>query len=154
MGNAIVIGLRQGLIDAGVPVHYETELRELLVEDGRVLHDRLARMRVDEEDILEAAEKVEGFIAGETRESFRSNDEKVYAVIRGLEIIGEAAKHIPEDVRQQYQEIPWRSMSGMRDVLIHHYFGIDVDHIWTTVSRDLPPLRHSIRAMIDSETKP
>jgi Uncharacterized conserved protein len=102
-------------------------------------------------DILEAALKAERFVAGVNFEEFRSNDEKVYAVIRALEVIGEAAKNVPAQMRKQYSAIPWRIVAGMRDKLIHGYFGVDLERVWGTVHDDLPPLVETIRVMLAEE---
>ena len=65
----------------------------------------------------------------------------VYACIRALEIIGEAVKHIPEEVRQKYPQIPWKKISGMRDMLIHDYFGIDTVVVWKTIKERIPEIK-------------
>ena len=70
------------------------------------------------------------------------NDRKtVYAVIRALEIIGEATKNIPSTVKGRYREIPWKDMAGMRDKMIHGYFGVDLKRVWSTVKEDIPNLK-------------
>jgi len=74
-------------------------------------------------DIQEALEKVESFTAGLDFESFAKDDKTTFAVIRALEIIGEAARKIPKSVRSRYADVPWQDMTGMRDKLIHDYFG-------------------------------
>ena len=95
-------------------------------------------------DILTYAEKAEIFTANINLETFQSNEEKVFAVIRALEVIGEAAKHIPTSVRRHYPQIPWKKIVGMRNVVIHGYFGVDTEVIWRTVQDDLPPLRRIV----------
>jgi len=90
------------------------------------------------------AQKAIRFIDNLTLEQFEADEQVQYAVVRALEIIGEASKKIPDDVRQQYPEIPWRSMSGMRDKLVHDYFGVDVYVIWRTVKEDLPSMLHRL----------
>ena len=100
------------------------------------------------EDILDALIKVKKFIEGMTCDQFSVDDKTIFAVIRGLEIIGEATKHIPEQVRESYPELPWREMAGIRDKLIHDYFGVNIKVVWKTATEDLPKLEPKIRLII------
>lgn len=104
-------------------------------------------------DIVDAIEKALEFVERVDFQEFDANAEKVFAVIRALEIIGEAARHIPADVRNTYPDIPWADMIGMRNVVIHEYFGVDNDVIWRTIQEDLPPLRKSIVAILEDMPK-
>jgi uncharacterized protein with HEPN domain len=99
-------------------------------------------------DMLDAARKAEKFVQGCTFEQFSSNDEKVFAVIRALEIIGEASKRIPAHVRRVNPELPWKEIAGMRDKLIHGYFGVNLQRVWDTIRQDLPVLRRGLEKMI------
>jgi uncharacterized protein with HEPN domain len=99
-------------------------------------------------DMLEAARKAERFVAGVDFEGFASNDEKVLAVIQTLQIIGEAARRIPKSVRTRYPTIPWREVIGMRDKLVHDYFGVNLKRVWQTVQDDLPSLRATVEQML------
>lgn len=92
-------------------------------------------------DILTHTQKAQQFVAGIDFETFRANEEKVFAVIRALEVIGEAAKHLPPSLRRRYPQIPWKNVIGMRNALIHGYFGVDVEVLWKTVHESLPLLR-------------
>ena len=92
-------------------------------------------------DIIEAITAIETFIAGQTFKQFGADDKTVSAVIRKLEIIGEAAKNVPEEIKQKYPDIPWREMAGMRDRLIHFYFGVDFGLVWETVKNRLPGVK-------------
>lgn len=100
-------------------------------------------------DILTAIQKAETFVFDVDYDQFVSNDEKVYAVIRALEIVGEATRGIPENIRERYLEVPWRDITGMRDKLIHHYFGVDLRRVWETVQKDLPELKVMIAIILE-----
>ncbi|RMH87113.1 MAG: DUF86 domain-containing protein [Calditrichaeota bacterium] len=92
------------------------------------------------EDIRDAMAKIAEFIAGMNYQQFVRDSKTVFAVVRALEIVGEATKMIPEDIRQKYPMIPWRDMARMRDKLIHHYFGVHLKVVWKTITEDLPEL--------------
>ncbi len=100
------------------------------------------------DDILDAVE-IEIFTRGMSYEEFSRDDKTVYAVTRALEVIGEAAKCIPRSVRENYPGNPWTEMAGMRDKLIHAYFGINRAIIWRTIRDDIPPLRSAMQALRD-----
>jgi uncharacterized protein with HEPN domain len=95
-------------------------------------------------DILEYAEKAERFVEGLDFQAFERNEEKTLAVVRALEVIGEAARHIPGTLRAEYPGVPWEDMVGMRSKLIHDYFGVDLKVVWRTVQEDLPLLRDAV----------
>jgi uncharacterized protein with HEPN domain len=99
-------------------------------------------------DILEYAEKAERFVEGLDFQAFERNEEKTLAVIRALEVIGEAARHIPGTLREKYADVPWEDMVGMRSKLIHDYFGVDLKVVWRTVHEDLPPLRDAVAQIL------
>jgi uncharacterized protein with HEPN domain len=98
--------------------------------------------------MLENAEKALSFVRGLDYDGFCTDDKAVYAVIRALEIIGEAARQIPEDIRQSYPEIQWREISAMRNKLTHEYFGVNTEVIWRTVQADLPVIIPLLKKML------
>jgi uncharacterized protein with HEPN domain len=100
------------------------------------------------EDILDAIEKVTQFIEGMTYEEFVGDAKTVFAVIRALEIVGEATKQLPQSVRDNYPEVPWREMAGIRDKLIHEYFGVNLVVVWKTAVVDLSGLESAIRRIL------
>jgi uncharacterized protein with HEPN domain len=100
-------------------------------------------------DILEAMEAIEKFVEGIDRDSFQKNDMILSAVIRKFEIIGEATKGIPEMMRNRYPKIPWKEMAGMRDRLIHFYFGIKYDLVWYTIKDVIPRIKPLILEILE-----
>ena len=99
------------------------------------------------EDIMDAMTKAESFIKDMSYDNFTHDDKTVFAVIRAIEIIGEAVKQIPDEARQTYSAIPWKDMAGMRDVLIHDYISVDVETVWLTVKDKIPQIRPLIEKM-------
>ena len=99
-------------------------------------------------DILDAAQKAREFISGVDYSAFCSNNEKIFAVVRALEIIGEAASHIPASIRAKHPVVPWQDAIDMRHKLIHEYFGIDTEVVWETVKEDLPPLQAAVERIL------
>jgi len=92
-------------------------------------------------DIVDSMNKAVKFIEGMSYEQFIQDDKTVFAVVRALEIIGEAVKKIPEEIRVKYPEIPWKGMAGMRDKVIHEYFGVNLKYVWETVRKRIPELK-------------
>lgn len=92
------------------------------------------------EHILESINKIQRYVQDISKEEFINNDLLQDAVIRNFEIIGEASKKISPNLKLSYSMIPWREIAGMRDKLIHDYFGVDIEMIWITVNEDLPTL--------------
>jgi uncharacterized protein with HEPN domain len=92
-------------------------------------------------DILESALEVEVFIADMSYDDFFHDKKTINAVIRSLEVMGEAAKRVPEEIRAKYPEIPWKRMAGMRDKLIHEYAGVDMETVWDVATEELPAIK-------------
>ena len=93
------------------------------------------------EDIVDAMRSALTFVEGMTFRQFQRDQKTAFAAVRALEIIGEAVKKIPGPVRDRYPEIPWKDMAGMRDKLIHEYFGVNLRTLWDTIKKEIPKLK-------------
>lgn len=100
-------------------------------------------------DISNSIISIENFVKGVNYEQFKKDDKTSSAVIRKLEIVGEATKYIPDDIRRMYSQIPWKEMAGMRDKLIHAYSEVDFKLVWMTVKQRIPELKPIIKKMLD-----
>jgi uncharacterized protein with HEPN domain len=103
------------------------------------------------QDILDTIESCELFIEGMDFDEFVSDEKTTFAVRHALEIIGEAVKHIPDEIRTKYPSIPWRKIAGTRDVMIHAYFGVDLDVVWKTANERLPELKKEIEKILEEK---
>ena len=101
------------------------------------------------EDIVDAMEKAESFISGMDFQTFSDDDKTHFAVVRALEVIGEAVKHVPDHVKKKYPQVPWRDIAGMRDKLIHEYFGVKLKVVWNTVKSEIPELKPVFKKIRD-----
>lgn len=99
-------------------------------------------------DILEAMGAIEAFVGDLDLEAFKNNDMVSSAVIRKFEVIGEATKNISEEITQKYPGVPWKRMAGMRDRLIHFYFGIKYDLVWRAIKEDIPHIKPLIQDIL------
>ena len=104
------------------------------------------------EDISGEISNIHSFIQGMSANGFMADKKTVNAVIRSLEIIGEATGKIPKDVRMRYPDVPWDEIIGMRNRLIHEYFGVDLDIVWQTIQDDLMPLETAIKAILSDHS--
>lgn len=105
------------------------------------------------EHILESIDKIEEFTKGISKADFVGSVKSQDAVIRRLEIIGEATKNLPRSFREKHTDIPWNEIARMRDKLIHGYFGVDLNITWSAVKNDLPGLKKKIKIVLEQESK-
>lgn len=101
------------------------------------------------DDILESIELISDFTQSLTLDDFLKDKKTSYAVIRAIEIIGEAVKNIPEDVKAEFSNIPWHKMAGMRNKIAHEYFGISLKIVWKVAKEELPKLKYDINALME-----
>ncbi|MFO3796332.1 MAG: DUF86 domain-containing protein [Anaerolineales bacterium] len=99
-------------------------------------------------DVLEAIRRIQAYTTGMTFEAFLGDTKTQDAVVRNLEIIGEATKRLSDEVRERYPTVPWKSMAGIRDRLIHHYFGISLDVVWEIVSIELGEVAAQVEEIV------
>lgn len=94
-------------------------------------------------------ELAEDFVSGMTYEKFVNDKKTNFAITRCIEIMGEAAKHVPANVRQKYPDIPWKDIAGMRDKIIHLYFRVSLEKVWLVLKEDIPALKPLIQKVLD-----
>ena len=99
-------------------------------------------------DVQEAIRRIAEYTVGMKYQAFLEDTKTQDAVIRNLEIIGEATKNLAKDLREQYPDVPWKSMAGVRDRLIHHYFGVNLDIVWQIVVHELPKVASQIERIL------
>lgn len=107
-------------------------------------------VRVYFDDILESIKLIQKYTANVTEDDFRKSVDIQDAVIRRLEIIGEAVKHIPDEMRNKYPDVPWKKIAGARDIFVHEYFGVRFDRVWGTIANDLPSLKRQVEELLNS----
>lgn len=100
-------------------------------------------------DILEAIQSIERYVENLTFDDFVKDRKTIDAIVRNFEIIGEAVKHIPKTLKLKYPAIPWKKMAGMRDRIIHEYFGVDIEILWKTIKEDLPKVKPEIEKILE-----
>lgn len=105
-------------------------------------------------DILEAVERIQRYVGSMSQSEFLQNTEKQDAVVRNLEIIGEAVRNLPADFRRRHSQVQWAPIAGMRDRLIHQYFGVNWNILWNVVQEKLPSLKTDIEQILKAEEKP
>ena len=101
-------------------------------------------------NIIESIEKISLYTEGFDEKSFQADGKTQDAVIRQLEIIGEASRLLPDEIKQANSQVPWRDISGMRNHLIHRYFKVDIEEVWRTVQNDLSPLKLAVEKILVS----
>jgi len=99
------------------------------------------------DDILESINKIEDYMGELDFEQFSKDTKTIDAIVRNFEIIGEATKHIPAKIKKRYPDVPWKLMAGMRDKLIHEYFGVDKQVLWKTIKEDFVPVKPLIEKL-------
>ncbi len=102
-------------------------------------------------DIQEAIRRIREYTTGMTYQAFLEDTKTQDAVIRNLEIIGEATKNLSKELRERYSHVPWKGMAGVRDRLIHHYFGVNLDIVWQIITDELPEVASQLKSILREE---
>jgi uncharacterized protein with HEPN domain len=105
--------------------------------------------RVYLDDILDATRKITVYTGGLSKAAFLEDEKTLDAVIRNLEVIGEAVKKLPENLRAKHSAVEWKKIAGLRDILIHEYFGLDAEIVWDIVQNKVPALDREVRTMLN-----
>jgi uncharacterized protein with HEPN domain len=105
------------------------------------------------QDILKSIDEILTFTKNTGYDDFMKNSMMKYAIIRCLEVIGEAAKRIPAPVRNKYADVPWKDMIAMRNKVIHEYFGVDSEILWQTIKEDIPALKKQVQRILEENNK-
>ncbi len=105
------------------------------------------------EDILEAIDRIQEYIQDVTRGTFERDRMRIDAVVRNLEIIGEAVKQVPDSVREKYPSVEWRKIAGLRDILIHKYFEVNLEIVWGVVQSNIPILKKEIQRILQEKSE-
>jgi uncharacterized protein with HEPN domain len=106
------------------------------------------------QDMIEFAQRVVDYAAGQTEASFTAERMRYDAILRNIELVGEAATHVPDDIRALALDVPWRQIVGARNRIVHGYLGIAPDTVWSIVNAQLPALIVSLRALLDRLPRP
>lgn len=136
-------------VDLVIEDSIKPRLRSSILQGGNMARD----YKVYLEDILEAISKIERFVDKIAFDAFKEDDMRIDAVIRNLEIIGEATKKIPQSVRKKHPDMEWKKIAGLRDILIHEYFGTNLKIVWNIVQSDLPALKEQVQSILEKIEK-